>query len=106
MSAHRLLRAPMIQEKHGDSVSLYLRQMSRFRLLTREEEISLAKQAEAGERKVLLAILQTSSGAGEVLQLAANLANGTGGAGANGVETPMEDVTLDGEEQRRRRRML
>jgi DNA-directed RNA polymerase sigma subunit (sigma70/sigma32) len=96
----------MIQEKHGDSVSLYLRQMSRFRLLTREEEISLAKQAEAGERKVLLAILQTSSGAGEVLQLAANLVNGTGGAGANAVETPMEDVTLDGEDQRRRRRML
>src|SRR6188508_1853582 len=96
----------MNQKQHGDSVSVYLRQMSRFRLLTREEEISLAEQAEAGERKVLSAILQTPTGADEVLQLAASPANGGGGDGANGAEKPLEEETLDAERQRRRRREL
>jgi RNA polymerase primary sigma factor len=95
----------MSQEEHGDSVSLYLRQMSRFRLLTRDEEISLAKRIEAGERKVLSAILLTPAGAGKVMQLAAELADSTE------EEATTSDATLGGElrddeEQRHRRREL
>jgi RNA polymerase sigma factor (sigma-70 family) len=86
----------------GDAVGLYLRQMSCFRLLTREEEIELAMQAEDGDRKVLGAILQTPHGVHEILSLGAALANGAGSAPANSDDVPSDARQLDEEEERRR----
>jgi RNA polymerase primary sigma factor len=96
----------MIEQPHGDSVSVYLRQMSRFPLLTRAEEVSLAAQAEAGDRQVLSAMLQTRAGASEVLQLAARLVDVSGEAGTNSDDLAHGAAQLDQEEQRRRRREL
>jgi RNA polymerase primary sigma factor len=90
----------------GDSVSLYLRQMSRFPLLSREEEIALAAQAEAGERQVLCAVLQTSAGAREFLRLAESMATETVSAPASADELAQDGAVVDDEEQIRRRREL
>ena len=86
----------------GDSVGLYLRQMSCFRLLSREEEISLAMQAEDGDRKVLAAILRTPDGTRDILSLGAGLANGVRGALSMTADMPDAVVQLDAEEERRR----
>jgi len=86
----------------GDSVGLYLRQMSCFRLLSREEEISLAMQAEDGDRKVLAAILRTPDGTRDILSLGAGLANGVRGALSMTADMPDTVVQLDAEEERRR----
>ena len=86
----------------GDSVGLYLRQMSCFRLLSREEEISLAMQAEDGDRKVLAAILRTPDGTRDILSLGAGLANGVRGALSMTADMPDAVVQLDVEEERRR----
>jgi len=90
----------------GDSVGLYLRQMSGFRLLTREEEVSLAMQVEAGERKVLGAILRTQAGTRELLRLGEKLANGAAPPVVHADDLPHEGGQLDDEEERRRLRAL
>ena len=41
----------------GDSVKMYLHEMGRIPLLTREQEIAIAKRIEAGEFKVEKAVL-------------------------------------------------
>jgi RNA polymerase primary sigma factor len=86
----------------GDSVGLYLRQMSCFRLLTREEEVSFAMQAEAGDRKVLAAILRTHAGTSQILNLGAALANGAG-VSANADDLPQDGGLPDDDEEERRR---
>ena len=93
-------------ESGADSVGLYLRQMSCFPLLTREEEIALAKQAEAGERRILGAILRTPAGAREILRVGARVANGAARAPTMGGDTANDVGRLDEEEAMRRVREL
>ena len=52
---------PSPPEKSSDVVRLYLADMSRVPLLTREEEVALAKRFEHGKRAVVVAISRTPS---------------------------------------------
>jgi RNA polymerase primary sigma factor len=61
----------------NDAVGVYLRDMGALGLLTREQEISLAKQIQEGERSVLRAMLQSPLATKELVLLGAALENGT-----------------------------
>ena len=54
----------------GDVVQMYLAEMSRVPLLTREKEVVLAKQIERGHRTVMVAISHTPSLVQQVMRLA------------------------------------
>jgi RNA polymerase primary sigma factor len=50
---------PLLQEDHGDeSLGVYYRTLARTPLLTREEEVQLAKQIESGRAKVAQVVLR------------------------------------------------
>jgi len=97
---------PSASESGADSVGLYLRQMSCFPLLTREEEVALAKQAEDGERKVLGAILRTRAGAREILRVGARVASGSARPTPVVYDTANDVAQVDDEEAMRRVRGL
>ena len=60
-----------------DSLRVYLRDMGALGLLTREDEVRLAKQMEQGERAVLAAILSSPIATREILRLGIALRDGT-----------------------------
>ncbi len=51
-------REEFIQEPYTDSVKLYLKEMGKVSLLSREDEIEIAKRIEAGREKILRALLK------------------------------------------------
>ena len=51
-----------VETRMGDPVKMYLHEMGRIPLLTREDEISIAKRIEAGEFKVEKAVLGSALG--------------------------------------------
>ncbi len=53
-----------------DPVKMYLREMGMVTLLSREGEVEIAKQIEAGEQDVLKALLETTCGVDYILTLA------------------------------------
>jgi RNA polymerase primary sigma factor len=53
----------------GDPVRAYLRKMGSVSLLTREKEVEIAKRLEAGERRVLQAVLSSAFAIGDILEL-------------------------------------
>ncbi|MDR2140554.1 MAG: sigma-70 family RNA polymerase sigma factor [Deltaproteobacteria bacterium] len=56
-----------------DPFKLYLRDMAHHDLLTREEEVNLAKRIEFGEREALIAIIQTKPGRESLVELRQSL---------------------------------
>ena len=60
---------PGRRDTSSDVVRLYLADMSRVPLLTRDEEVALAKQIEHGHRTVMVAISQTPSLVQQVIRL-------------------------------------
>jgi len=59
-----------------DPVKMYLREMGLVTLLSREGEVVIAKNIEAGEQEVLKALLETTSGIDCILQLGEYIENG------------------------------
>jgi len=57
----------------NDPIRLYLREMGKVRLLTREEEIEIAKRIEAGQQQVQRLAMQTPSAIREILLLAGRI---------------------------------
>src|SRR5450432_828389 len=55
--------------KTNDPVRMYLRKMGSVSLLTREGEVEIAKRIEAGERRVLQVVLNSSVAIEEILEL-------------------------------------
>lgn len=64
------------ESRIDDPVRMYLHEMGQVMLLTRDEEIALAKQVEDGEKKVDAAMYQSDLTIKELLQLDARLARG------------------------------
>ena len=60
-----------------DPVKMYLREMGMVTLLSREGEVEIAKQIEAGEQEVLRALLDTTTGVACVLHLGTHIQDGT-----------------------------
>ena len=66
-------RAEEEEVKGNDPVRLYLRKMGSVSLLTREGEVEIAKRIENGERNIVMAILTSSMGTSEIIQLGERL---------------------------------
>lgn len=67
---------PEPESRIDDPVRMYLHEMGQVMLLTRDEEIALAKQVEDGEKKVDAAMYQSDLIIKELLQLDTRLASG------------------------------
>jgi RNA polymerase primary sigma factor len=86
----------------ADSVRAYLRAIGALRLLTREEEVDLAKQIEDAERSVLGAILRSHAGTREILAIGAALQTGALRAATIIRDVPDDGTPFDEEEARER----
>ncbi|BAI80946.1 DNA-directed RNA polymerase sigma 70 factor [Deferribacter desulfuricans SSM1] len=60
-----------------DPVRLYLREMGNIPLLSREEEVEVAKRIEEGQKKVIRSVLLFPSTASEIMSLAEKINEGT-----------------------------
>lgn len=60
-----------------DPVKMYLREMGMVTLLSREGEVEIAKEIEAGEQEVIKALLDTTLGVESILDLGEHIENGT-----------------------------
>jgi len=59
-----------------DPVRLYLREMGNIPLLSREEEVEVAKEIEEGQKKVIKSVLSFPMTAQEIMDIAENIKNG------------------------------
>lgn len=59
-----------------DPVRLYLREMGNIPLLSREEEVEVAKEIEEGQRKVIKSVLSFPMTAQEIMEISENIKNG------------------------------
>ena len=66
---NRLVAGDTVLGKVTDPVKLYLCEMGSVSLLSRKDEIEIAKKIEAGEREVLRAFLETTIGADYLINL-------------------------------------
>ncbi len=62
--------------KTNDPVRMYLRKMGSVALLSREDEVNIAKRIEAGEKEVLDVVLKSSLAVKEILALGQRLTSG------------------------------
>lgn len=60
-----------------DPVKMYLREMGMVTLLSREEEVEIAKKIEMGEQEVLRSLLDTTTGVECILGLGSHIEKGT-----------------------------
>lgn len=58
-----------VSSRVTDPVKMYLREMGQVSLLTREGEVEIAKRIEAGEREVFNAIMESSIGIKQIMDL-------------------------------------
>ncbi len=65
----------------SDPVTQYFKRMGRFRLLTREDEVEIAKQIEVGEQETLRTILQSASAVDYIINLGCQIKNNKKAAG-------------------------
>ena len=70
LDADGIDRTPSRRDTSSDLVRVYLAEMSRVPLLTREKEVALATQIERGHRTVIVAISHTPSLVEQVIRLA------------------------------------
>jgi RNA polymerase primary sigma factor len=68
--------APQQPVRYDDPVRMYLREMGRVPLLTREGEVEIARRIEAGERQVLSALFRAEPSLREIRGLAKRLKEG------------------------------
>src|SRR5262247_4461371 len=68
--------APPQPVRYDDPVRMYLREMGRVPLLTREGEVEIARRIEAGERQVLSALFRAEPSLKEIRALAKRLKEG------------------------------
>ena len=82
-----------------EPLRLYLREIGALRLLTREQEVALAKRVEEGEHQIVRAIVATSAGVAELIDLGVRLREG---------EIAVHDLMrdLDGDDEQLRRTFL
>ena len=59
-----------------DTLSLYFREIGLLKLLSREDEVELAKSIEAGEHRILQALMKTSTAVEQILELGRQLETG------------------------------
>ena len=64
------------RDKNADPVRMYLRRMGSVNLLTREGEVEIAMNIEAGEQNVLNVLLQSSFGVREIIAIAQRVRDG------------------------------
>ena len=67
---------PQQPVRYDDPVRMYLREMGRVPLLTREGEVEIARRIEAGERQVLSALFRAEPALKEIRQLVRKLKEG------------------------------
>jgi RNA polymerase primary sigma factor len=72
---------PLLSEKDAfgrvtDPVKMYLREMGLVSLLSREGEVEIAKQIEAGEQEILRTLVESTVGVRGIIGLGANLRKG------------------------------
>jgi RNA polymerase primary sigma factor len=68
--------APQQPVRYDDPVRMYLREMGRVPLLTREGEVEIARRIEAGERQVLSALFRAEPAVREIRALGKRLKEG------------------------------
>ena len=68
--------APQQPVRYDDPVRMYLREMGRVPLLTREGEVEIARRIEAGERQVLAALFRAEPAVREIRALGKKLKEG------------------------------
>jgi len=86
----------------ADPVKMYLREMGSVSLLTREGEVEIAKRIEAGEREVFNALMESSIGIREIMNLKEKFESGEVRL-TNILREPDEEITTDEEEAQRER---
>lgn len=59
-----------------DPVKMYLREMGQVTLLSREGEVEIARQIEAGEQEILKALMETSIGVNAIIEIGESIMSG------------------------------
>lgn len=86
----------------ADPVKMYLREMGSVSLLTREGEVEIAKRIEAGEREVFNALMESSIGIREIMNLKQKFESGVVRL-TDILREPDEEISTDEEEVQRDR---
>lgn len=87
-----------------DPVKMYLREMGSVSLLTREGEVEIAKRIEAGEREVFNALMESSIGVREMMNLKEKFESG--GVRLNDILRESEEEISGDEEEAQKVRMI
>jgi len=88
----------------ADPVKMYLREMGSVSLLTREGEVEIAKRIEAGEREVFNALMESSIGIREIMNLKEKVESGD--VRLNDILRESDEEISTEEEEAQRGRMI